>query len=349
MKAITYHGDRDVRYETIPDPAIEEATDVVVKVNLCAICGSDLHVYHGREKGCDHATAMGHEFVGEIVETGTTVTKLKVGDLVMSPFSTSCGNCVYCRSGLTSRCIHSQLFGWRQDKKGLHGGQAEYVRVPLAETTLMVIPASLSQEQALLLGDVIPTGYFCAYQANISPGKTYVVIGCGAVGLMAVIGAFAQGATTVYAIDTVPARLDLAAAFGARPIDATASDPLQVIKEETGGLGADGVLEAVGSHQSILLAYQLVRPGGIISMVGVNTDPSLPFSPADAYNKNLTLRVGRCPARFFMEKLIPMVAEGKVDYTRIVTHHLPLNQGSTGYELFAARKDNCIKVLLDCS
>jgi len=348
MNALTYHGDHNVEFESIADPAIETPGDALVKVKLCAICGSDLHVYHGREKGCDLATAMGHEFVGEIVDVGSEIQQLKKGDLVMSPFSTSCGQCEPCLNGLSSRCIHSQLFGWRQENKGLHGGQAEYVRVPFAEHTLMHIPPNLSLEQALLLGDVIPTGYFCAHQANIEPGKVYVVIGCGAVGLMAIVGAIALGATTVLAIDTLDERLVLAEQFGAIAIQRDKQNALQVIRDKTKGLGADGILEAVGSNKSIELAYQLVRPGGIISMVGVNTEPHLPFSPTDAYNKNLTLKVGRCPARFFMEKLLPMVAQGKVNYTDIISHRMALKDGSHGYALFAERRDHCTKVVLHC-
>lgn len=348
MKALTYQGNLNVHYASIADPIIQGPTDVLVKIKLCAICGSDLHVYHGYEKGCDHSTAMGHEFVGEIVEAGHQVKKLKTGDLVMSPFSTSCGQCYYCKNGLTSRCVHSQLFGWIQDKKGLHGGQAEYIRVPLAQHTLLPVPAALSLEEALLLGDVIPTGYFCAYQAEIKPDGVYVVIGCGAVGLMTILGAREQGATTVYAIDTVQERLELASSFGAIPVNNSNEDPLSVIKMKTHGHGADAVLEAVGNNQTLKLAYALVRPGGIISMVGVNTEPNLPFSPAEAYNKNLTFKVGRCPARFFMEKLLPIVIAKKYDYTSIITHRIPLMDGVEAYKLFSNKEDHCVKVALYC-
>ncbi len=312
MKALTFHGDHNIQYTSIPDPVIEHPTDVLVKVKLCAICGSDLHVYHGVEKGCDHSTAMGHEFAGEIVETGNQVTQLKTGDLVMSPFSTNCGQCANCKKGLTSRCTHSQLFGWRQDKKGLQGGQAEYIRVPWAEHTLLTIPETLSLEHALLLGDVIPTGYFCAYQAEIKPEGIYAVIGCGAVGLMAILGAFEQGATTVYAIDTLPERLELAASFGAIPINASTQKPADFITEKTHGYGVDSVLEAVGGNSSLRLAYTLVRPGGIISMVGVNNEPALPFSPMDAYTKNgfnffLLIKFSQHLIKMEFGKILPII------------------------------------------
>ncbi|HEY5919730.1 MAG TPA: alcohol dehydrogenase catalytic domain-containing protein [Chryseolinea sp.] len=348
MKALTFHGIGQVKHETLPDPVIESQGDAIVKVKLCAICGSDLHVYHGSEKGCDHATAMGHEFVGEVVEVGEEVKTLKPGQAVMSPFSTSCGNCDFCKMGLTSRCVQSQLFGWRQNNSGLHGGQAEYVRVPLADNTLMPIPATLSLEHALLLGDVIPTGYFCAYQAEIKPDGIYVVIGCGAVGLMAILGAFELGATSVFAIDTIPERLALAESFGARPLNAQQFDAVREVTQHTQGLGADAVLEAVGNNNSLALAYSLVRPGGIISMVGVNNESYLPFSPSDAYNKNLTFKVGRCPARFLMEKLLPAVLSKKYNYNAIVSHRLDLRDGVDAYTMFSKKTNNCVKVILKC-
>ena len=348
MKALTFHGIRNIKYESIADPVLQSPTDAIVKVKLCAICGSDLHVYHGREKGCDHSTAMGHEFVGEIVEVGDEVTTLRSGQIVMSPFSTSCGQCRFCLIGLTSRCVQSQLFGWRQNKTGLHGGQSEYIRVPLAANTLLPIPATLPLEHALLLGDVIPTGYFCAYQADVNPTGTYVVIGCGAVGLMAIIGALQLGATSVLAVDTIPKRLQLAESLGASPLNAERIDVAREIQERTHGVGADAVLEAVGSNSSLSLAYSLVRPGGTISMVGVNNESTLPFSPADAYNKNLTFKVGRCPARFLIEKLLPAVVSGKYDYGSIISHRLELKDGVDAYTMFSNKSDNCVKVVLNC-
>jgi threonine dehydrogenase-like Zn-dependent dehydrogenase len=348
MKALTFHGVGKIKHESIADPALHSFTDAIVKVNLCAICGSDLHVYHGSEKGCEHSTAMGHEFVGEVIEVGREVKSLKPGQTVMSPFSTSCGQCHFCKLGLTSRCVQSQLFGWRQDNTGLHGGQAEYIRVPLADNTLLPIPSTLPLEHALLLGDVIPTGYFCAFQAEIKPGGNYVVIGCGAVGMMAILGAIELGATSVFAIDTIPERLALAESFGARPLNAQTLDVVREVRQKTQGHGVDAVLEAVGNNNSLSLAYSLVRPGGIISMVGVNNETTMPFSPSDAYNKNLTFKVGRCPARFLMEKLLPIVLSKKYNYGAIISHRLDLKDGVAAYAMFSKKTDNCIKVVLSC-
>jgi len=347
MKALTFRGKHNIAFESVDDPKILAPTDVIVRVKVCAICGSDLHVYHEHEKGLDHGTAMGHEFAGEVVETGKDVRGFRTGDLVMSPFTTNCGECFYCKIGLTCRCIHGQLYGWVQQGKGLHGGQAEYVRVPLAESTLKKIPQGVTLEEGLMLGDIISTGFFCAHQAEIIPTGTYAIIGCGPVGLMAILGALEYGAENIFAIDTIEERLAHARKFGATPINASAQNPIEVIKEFTQGRGADAVLEAVGNHSSGKLAYDLLRPGGIISQVGVCTDAHLPFSPTQAYDKNLTYKVGRCPARNFMDKLTPLVQQKKYDFTSIITHRMTLSAGVYGYELFANKKDNCLKVLLE--
>ncbi len=346
MKALTFHGKETIRYESIPDPEILFPTDAIVKVTLCAICGSDLHVYHEHEKGLDRGTAMGHEFVGEVVAVGKEVRAIRIGNQVMSPFTTNCGNCFYCNIGLTCRCIHGQLYGWREEEKGLHGGQAEYVRVPMADSTLMEIPDGVTTEEALFLGDILSTGFFCAKQAEIKPKSTYAVVGCGPVGLMAVLGAIEYGAEKVYAIDTVAERLDRAKQFGVIPINASAENTLEIIKVANEGRGADAVLEAVGNSSTNKLAYDLVRPGGIISAVGVCTDQHLAFSPTQAYDKNLTYKVGRCPARSMMNELVPMVQSKKHDFTSIITHRLSLSEGALGYDIFANKKDNCLKVML---
>ncbi len=346
MKALTFAGKEDIRFDSVADPSILKPGDAIVRVRLCAICGSDLHVYHEREKGIDPGTAMGHEFTGEVVETGSEVKSILKGDEVMSPFTTSCGQCFFCLQGLTCRCVYSQLFGWREKGEGLHGGQAEYVRVPMADTTLVRIPEGVSSEEAILLGDVLSTGYYCALQAEVKPGGTYVVVGCGPVGLMAVLGARELGAGRVLALDIFKERLAKAMEFGAEPLDSSSLPPKEVIFEITQGRGADGTLEAVGSSSAIRLAFDLVRPGGVVSSVGVCSDIHLAFSPVEAYNKNLTYKIGRCPSRFLMDRLVPVVQKKKYDMASIFSHRMQLSEGRNGYEVFAGRKDNCLKVLL---
>lgn len=346
MHALTFHGKETIRFESIPDPGIIDASDVIVRVKACAICGSDLHVYHEHEKGIDAGTAMGHEFAGEIVELGKSVKVHKKGDLVMSPFTTSCGQCYYCRIGLTCRCVYNQLYGWVEKGRGLQGGQAEFVRVPMADSTLMKIPEGISLEEGILLGDILSTGVYCAQQAEIRPNGINVVVGCGPVGLMTVIGAREAGAGRIYAIDTVPERLERARQFGVEVIDLRQKDAMAIVKAASDGRGADSVMEAVGNHSAVRLAIELVRPGGVISSVGVCNDAHMAFSPVEAYNKNLTYRIGRCPARFMMDKLVPLVRQKKYDISSVFSHRMKLSDGVKGYDLFANKKDNCLKVLL---
>lgn len=346
MKALTFHGKQTIKYESVSAPEIKTSKDVIVKVLLSAICGSDLHVYHEREIGLDYGTVMGHEFVGEIVEVGKEVKSFSEGDIVFSPFTTNCGECFFCRKGLTARCSQGQLFGWVENGVGLHGGQAEYVRVPLADSTLLRLPEDVSQEEGLLLGDIFSTGYFCADMAEISLDGTYTVVGCGPVGLLAILGALESGAENIYAIDSIPERLELARSFGANPINYQHDNPVEMLREVTDGRGADAILEVVGSALAARLAFDLVRPGGIISTVGVHTEKVIAFSPVEAYNKNITYKIGRCSARHYMERLLPVVRAKKYDLTAVITHRLPLSEGVRGYEIFDKKVDSCIKVVL---
>jgi threonine dehydrogenase-like Zn-dependent dehydrogenase len=346
MKAVTFQGPHRVETSTVPDPELREPSDVIVRNRLSAICGSDLHVFLGRETGIEPGTVMGHEFLGEVLEAGKGVKRFAAGDLVVSPFTTSCGACFYCRKGLTCRCVSGQLFGWIQEGRGLEGSQAEYVRVPLADSTLVKLPPAIDVEAALFLGDVLATGFFCADMAEAGPDGTYAVIGCGPVGLFAVLGARERGAERVYAVDVVSERLALAKSFGAIPIDALRSDARDVLRGATEGRGADAVLEVVGSAEATRLAFELVRPGGIVSAVGVHTEPQFAFSPVEAYDKNLTYRAGRCPARAYIERLLPLVMERKYDFASIVSHRLALAEAPRGYHLFDRKLEACTKVLL---
>ncbi len=347
MYALTFQGKENIVYEKVPDPELIRATDVIVKVDACAICGSDLHPYYEREQGLDHGCVMGHEFTGEIMETGHEVRKLSVGDRVMSPFTTSCGRCFYCLRGLTCRCERGQLFGWVAQGKGLQGGQSEYVRVPLADQTLVKLPEEVSPQLALLLGDILSTGYYCAHQAAIHPEEVQVIVGCGPVGLMTVWAARKMGATRLYAIDNIPERLDRAKSWGAIPINFAEEPPAPIIREATQGRGADAVMEVVGSRSATRSGYDLLRPGGVLSAVGVCTDDHIAFSPVEAYDKNITYRIGRCPARFFMEKIMDQALEEQELLTSIFTHRMPLSEGKEGYRIFAEKEAGCLKVLLE--
>ena len=346
MKALTFHGKQNIHYETVPDPIIDNSLDVIIKVKLSAICGSDLHIYHKRETGLDIGAVMGHEFVGEIVEIGDGVKNFKIGDDVFAPFTTNCGDCYFCNNGLPCRCKKGQLFGWVQNGKGLHGGQAEYVRVPLADSTLMNYTEKITPEEALLLGDILSTGFYCADMASIKRKGIYVVIGCGPVGLFTIISAKELGAKTVYAIDSVDYRLEQAKNFGAIPIDFKNENPQEIIFDVSEDKGADAVMEVVGSANAGRTAFDLVRPGGIISTVGVHTEKHIVFSPAEAYDKNITYKIGRCPARYYGEKLMPLVEKKKYDFSSIISHRMLLSQGVEGYSIFDQKRDNCTKIIL---
>lgn len=352
MKALVFRGKCSIALEDVPRPTIQADTDVIVSISLCGLCGSDMHPYHCREKGLDHGTVCGHEFVGTVHEVGPKVMKFKLGELVMSPFTTSCGGCFYCARGLTARCECSQLFGWVEQGHGLHGAQAQFVRVPLADSTLVAVPAGISIEQALLLGDVFSTGFYSAENAGIQDyaandpngaGPVVAVVGCGPVGLIAVMAARHLGASTVLAIDSVPERLQLGQKFGTDVVDRSACDAVHAVREKTGGRGADVVLEAVGLPPAFELAFELVRPGGVVSVAGCHAEAAAPLSMV--YNKNLKIMSGRCSARHFMDKLLPLVQENKFDLEAIITHRLPLSPEA--YTLFDSRKDGVIKVVMD--
>ena len=334
MRALTFRGIQDIRFKTVRDPVLIEPGDAIVQVERAGLCGSDLHVYHGREAGIDPGTVMGHELVGRVVEGWN------VGARVVAPFSTACGHCFYCGRGLSARCVRGALFGWVQDGKGLEGGQAEFVRVPLAESSLVTVDEDVPAELALLLADVVPTGWFVARE--VCRDAIVVVIGCGPVGLSAVVAAREQGARRVFAIDDVPSRLDLAQRFGAEPINRH-GQVFETVRDATEGRGADAALEVVGSEAASRLAFDLVRPGGVVSIAGVHHEARFAFSPVEAYDKNVTVRIGRCPARSLMEELRPLLRR-RPELREIVTHVRPLSEGVDAYRMFDKKEDGCIKV-----
>jgi threonine dehydrogenase-like Zn-dependent dehydrogenase len=349
MQALTFGGKEIIEYSNVQDPQLLHSTDAIVKITMAGICGSDLHVYHGRETGLDHGTVMGHEFTGIVEEAGSDVKRFKKGAKVLSPFTTSCGECFYCRIGLTCRCEKGNLFGWVEKGHGLHGAQAGYLRVPMADSTLLPLSNDLNEKKGLLLGDVFSTGYFCADNAGIKPKNVYAVIGCGPVGLMTIIAAKHLGAETVFAIDVVPERLTIAKQFGAVPVNPSLIDIKEEILNNTHGRGADAVMEVVGSSATLKMAIDLLRPGGTISSVGVHTAKHFSFSPGEAYDKNLIYKSGRCPAHYYAEKLIREEVPQRYAIEDIITHQFLLQDGAKAYEVFDKKLDNCIKAILQTS
>jgi threonine dehydrogenase-like Zn-dependent dehydrogenase len=290
---------------------------------------------------------MGHEFVGRVVEVGRGVRAFRRGDRVVAPFTTSCGACASCDIGLTSRCVRGQLFGWVENGRGLHGAQAELVRVPLADTTLVAVPDALGDDAlALLAGDVLSTAMFAAELADVRAGDVVAVVGCGPVGLLAVRAALAREAREVFALDTVASRLALAERFGATPVQIGAADGITSVRERTGGRGVDRVIEAVGSPDATRSAADLLRPGGVLAAVGVHTEPHLALSPGEMYDRNLTYAAGRCPARRMLPAALDMAQRDASLLVEMISHRLPLSEGVDAYRRVATREEGWAKVVL---
>jgi threonine dehydrogenase-like Zn-dependent dehydrogenase len=352
VKAIVHRAIGVVALEEREEPRLLDPRDALVRVTTSGICGSDLHIVQGRDRGARLGTIMGHEFVGVIEEIGSQVRGLRPGDRVLAPFSTNCGQCFYCARGLTARCLESQAFGFvNQDGRGLEGAQAELVRVPLASSTLLPLPqrcrdgSLLRDEEVLFLGDIFSTAYTTAASAELRPAEVAAVIGCGPVGLLTIVAARMLGAGAVVAVEAVDYRRDMAQTLGAIAF-ADAGSARRALLELSSGRGADAALEAVGSPAALDLAIELVRPGGVVAIAGYHTEPTYAFPIHQAYGKNLTLKIGRCSARARMSELLPQVLDRRVSLTGVVSHVLPLEQGVRGYQLFSERREGAIKVLL---
>ena len=356
MKSVCFQSVGVVATIDLPDAEIQNPSDAIVRTTLAGLCGSDLHPFWGRETGLVPSTVMGHEMVGIVEAVGDAVdpTIAKVGDRVFIPFSTNCGDCFYCRSGLTSRCEVGQLFGWRNESsaanqqngsriEGLHGCQSEFVRIPLANATLKRLPESISDEEGLLLGDNFSTGYFCAQMAGIKPEGVYAVVGCGTVGQLCIVAAKSMGAQQIIAVDPVPERRKRAEALGAIAVDP--DNAVAETKSRTDGRGVDAVMELVGATAAQELAFELIRPGGTMSVVGCHCSPHFAFSPIGAYDKNLTYKTGRCPARHYMDILTDQVAAGKFDLSGFINREFSFAESEQAYDVFSNRKDGCLKAV----
>jgi threonine dehydrogenase-like Zn-dependent dehydrogenase len=345
MHGVCFRAPGEVAWAAVPDPRLTQDDDAIVAVEVAGLCGSDLHPYFGRETGLDAGTVLGHEFVGLVLQVGPAVRTVRPGDRVYAPFSTSCGECRTCLSGLTSRCERGQLFGWISNGVGLHGGQAERVRVPLADGTLKRVPEGLSPEAALLLGDNFSTACYCADLADIRPEGVTVVIGAGPVGLLGILAARRHGAATIVAIDPVPERRARATALGARAFE-PGPEAVEAIYTLGGGRGADSVMEFVGLPAAQRLAWQVLRPGGVMAVIGCHSS-GFAFTPSEAYDKNLTYRTGRCPARHYMDQLTEQVMRELPNITQVVTHRFAPSDCVRAYDIFANQREGCLKAVFD--
>jgi threonine dehydrogenase-like Zn-dependent dehydrogenase len=374
---MTYRGPYKVRVEEKDKPRIEHPNDAIVRVTLAAICGSDLHLYHGLMPDTRIGHTFGHEFIGVVDEVGSSVEGLKVGDRVMVPFNIYCGSCWFCARGLYSNCHNVNpnataiggIYGYSHSTGGYDGGQAEYVRVPFADVGPMVIPDWLADEDALLLTDAFSTGYFGAQLGDIVEGDTVVVLGAGPVGLAAARSAWLMGAGRVISIDQLDYRLEKAASFAfAETRNYTHCDDIVVeMKKTTGGLGADVVIDAVGAEADGNLVQHVtsaklklqggspvalnwaidgVRKGGTISVMGAYGPLFSAVKFGDAMNKGLTLRMNQAPVKRQWPRLLEHIRAGYLKPSEMITHRIPLEHIAEGYHMFSSKLDGCIKTVV---
>ncbi len=386
MKALCWNGKNDVRVENVPDPKIINPSDAVIKITTTCICGSDLHLYDGYIPTMEQGDILGHEFMGEVVETGSAVKNVKKGDRVVVPFTIACGNCFFCKKQLFSLCDNtnpnawmaeklygyspSGLFGFSHMLGGYAGGQAEYARVPFADVGCLKIPDELPDEKVVFLTDIFPTGYMAAENCQIEKGDTVAIWGCGPVGQFAIRSAFLLGAERVIAIDEVPERMRMAEAGGAETLNFDDEDIFDKLKDMTGGRGPDSCLDAVGHEahgktvdaivdrvkaalylatdrpHALRQAIHACRKGGTVSVPGVYGGFLDKFPFGAAMNKGLTIKAGQTHVQKYLRPLLERIQKNEIDPSFVITHRVKLADAPAAYETFKHKQDNCIKVVL---
>jgi len=344
MKATFMYGAGDVRVETVPDPVLQQPTDAIVRVVRACICGSDLHPYRSMPHTAD-GVPMGHELIGVVEETGTEVTSVKKGDFVIAPFAFQDNTCVFCREGFQTSCVHGGWYGTPETG----GLQAELARIPLADGSLVPVPG-IDEKSELLpslltLSDVYLTGWHAAHMGRIEPGKTVTVIGDGAVGLSAVLASRRLGAERIILMGRHKNRTGLGTEWGATDIVAErGTDGIAMVMDLTHGEGSHVVIEAVGLMPAYEQAYGIVRPGGVISRVGVPQYEDAPVGFGSLFGKNATLTGGPAPVRAYIEQALPDVLQGRIDPGKVFDSTVTLDEVPAGYEAMDARK--ALKVLI---
>ncbi|MDD5723810.1 MAG: alcohol dehydrogenase catalytic domain-containing protein [Syntrophales bacterium] len=349
MKALVYLGPRDIRYKDYPDAILGGPDEALVKVAKTAICGSDLHIYHGEYPTPDTGFIVGHEFIGEVLEVGSNVRGFKPGDRVLSSASIGCPDCPECLKGRVGRCHKGPFscYGQGSMMGALQGVQTELVSVPAANTTLRHIPPDISDDQAILLVDNLPTAYLGAKNADIRPGFSVVVIGLGPVGLLCAECAFILGAARVFAIDLVQERLAYAASLGAIPIK---GDNIQEqILSANYGVPVDSVIDTVCNEFSLKLSFRLARKEGTVSEIGVSFTNSFNFPLAHVQSKSLAFRIALTSVQEEWPELIPLVQGGRIKSENVITHHMGLSEGAEAYRMTVAREAGVMKIVMDPS
>ncbi|HEU5059824.1 MAG TPA: zinc-dependent alcohol dehydrogenase [Kofleriaceae bacterium] len=388
MRATVWEGKKKVSVKDVPDPAILNARDAILRVTTTAICGSDLHLYQGLMPTMERGDILGHEFMGEVVEVGPGVKNLRVGQRVVVPFPIACGACGQCARGLFASCENSNPNAWMSEKLhghpvagvfgythmlgGFAGGQAEYVRVPFADVGPLVVPDGMSDEQALFLSDILPTGYMGAEMCDIEPGQVVAVWGCGPVGQFAIASARMLGAERIIAIDRFPERLAMALgkAGATHALDYDHEKVHDALLELTGGRGPDACIDAVGMEAhghgpmwvhdrgkqalrmqtdrpiALRQAIRACRSGGVVSVIGVYGGFIDKFPMGTVMNRGLTIRAGQCHVHKYMRPLLERIQKGDIDPTFIITHRMHLSEAPEAYDTFLHKEDDCIKVVL---
>jgi threonine dehydrogenase-like Zn-dependent dehydrogenase len=388
MKATCWMGKKKIEVQNVPDPEILDARDCIVKISSTAICGSDLHLYNGFMPTMERGDVLGHEFMGEVVDIGKNVKNVKVGDRVVVPFPIACGACNACKAEMYSLCENSNPNAWLAEKMmghspagifgyshltgGFAGGQAEFARVPFADVGPLKVPSDLTDDQALFLSDILPTGYMGAEMCDIQKGDTVAVWGAGPVGLFAAASAYLLGAERVIVIDRFDYRLKMAREkLGAITVNYDEVDStLDVLNELTGGRGPDRCIDAVGmegfahgvmyldDRMKQMMKMQFDRPiavrdailscrnGGTVSIIGVYGGFVDKFPLGQLMNRSLTIRTGQCHVQRYMKPLLEHIQKGDIDPTFVITHHMSLDDAAKGYEIFCNKEDHCEKVVL---
>ncbi|HKU39487.1 MAG TPA: zinc-dependent alcohol dehydrogenase [Polyangiales bacterium] len=384
MKALVFHTPKHVTVDNVPDPKVEQPRDAILRVTATAICGSDLHIYNGAFPQ-PKSLILGHEFMGIVEEVGPEVRNLKPGDRVVVPFPIACGKCWFCEHQTPTQCMNSNpehygpeggllsqkggaLFGYTDLYGGYSGGQAQFVRVPYADYGPRKVPEGLTDEQVLFLTDIIPTGYTGLRWADLKPGESVAVIGCGPVGLMALKLAKIMGAGLTIGIDILPYRLEKArATAGATVINASENNAVDAVRALTEGRGADVVIEAVGmevdrsllqkianvahmqrgSITAIEMAFSMARRQGRVSIMGVYGTTYDNFPVAQWLDKGLRVQSGQATVHNYIDELMQMIVTGKLKADDIISHRLPLDRAPDGYRVFNKKEENCTKVVLD--
>lgn len=385
MRALTYHGAKDVRVDNVPEPKLQEKDDVILRVTATAICGSDLHLYRGKMPATEEGDIFGHEFMGVVEEVGPEVTAVKKGDRVVIPFVIACGNCFFCQHDLMSACETTNtgpgaainkkiipppaaLFGFSHLYGGIPGGQAEFVRVPKGNFNPFKVNGSLSDEKVLFLSDILPTAWQAVTNANITKGSTVAIYGAGPVGLLSAACAKMLGAEQIFVVDHNDYRLQYAKdTYGAIPVNFDKVDAAEFIIEQTKGhRGVDGVIDAIGfeakgsivetimtnlkiegsSGAALRQCIAAVRRGGVVSVPGVYAGPIHGFLFGDAFDKGLTFKMGQTHVHKYLPQLLEYIENGDLSPEAIITHRMNLSDAAKGYEIFEKREEECRKVIL---